>query len=83
MPDQSGTSSVDTVYINMYIQWVLCNSLSLPPSAGGKLLLQDTVVKAGRESFFLGLSFIYSFLNRCADDGGHLKGVEAAQSPGS
>lgn len=58
-------------------------AVSLPPSAGGKLSLHGTVLKAGRESFFVGLSFIYSFLNRCTDDGGHLKGVEAAQSSGS
>lgn len=54
-------------------------AVSLPPSAGGKVSVHDTVLKAGRERFFLGLSFIYSFLNRCTDDGGHLKDVEAEQ----
>lgn len=57
--------------------------MSLPPSVGVKLSLHDTVLKAGRESFFLALSFIYNFLNRLPNDGGHLKGVEAAQSSGS
>ena len=59
--------NVFNVYIlYKYVFSVSCVQVAvcLPPSAGGKPALYDTVRKAGREKFFLGFSFIYSFVNR-------------------